>query len=84
MARNDPAHPELARAAQDIEAPPGAGRDHEGPKHFGRGGAANVIVEDKKGAGEERERLVEGKEGNGEDVRGLGEKAKELLGKIKK
>ncbi|EOD45695.1 uncharacterized protein LTHEOB_2821 [Neofusicoccum parvum] len=90
MARNDPEHPEIARAAQDVEAPPGAVRDHHeaGPKHFGRGGAANVIVDDgKERTGEEeRERLVvEGGKGKeGEDVRGLGEKARDLLGKIKK
>ncbi|KAL1624963.1 hypothetical protein SLS54_003688 [Diplodia seriata] len=95
MARNDPQHPEIARAAQDVEAPPSAVRDHEGPKHFGRGGAANVTTEKSASPEGERERLVEGKgvavgrEGAGpghgqEDVRGLGEKAKDLLGKIKK
>ncbi|EKG14796.1 hypothetical protein MPH_08071 [Macrophomina phaseolina MS6] len=85
MARNDPERPELARAAQDVEAPPGAGRDHEGPKHFGRGGAANVMIGEAGGkkSGEE-ERLVQGKKEGQEDVRGLGEKAKDLLGKIKK
>ncbi|OJD32730.1 uncharacterized protein BKCO1_3600071 [Diplodia corticola] len=100
MARNDPQHPEIARAAQDVEAPPTRPdhhHQHDGPKHFGRGGAANVTSE--KGGGgpeEERERLVGvpaavgggGGGGrdvrDGEDVRGLGEKAKDLLGKIKK
>ncbi|KAK0650119.1 hypothetical protein DIS24_g7186 [Lasiodiplodia hormozganensis] len=93
MARNDPQHPEIARAAQDVEAPPGAGRDHDGPKHFGRGGAANVTTEKSASPEEERERLIEAKggataaptsHGQHEDVRGLGEKAKDLLGKIKK
>ncbi|KAL1595970.1 hypothetical protein SLS60_009660 [Paraconiothyrium brasiliense] len=42
MAKNDPNHPELARAAQDVEAP--AHREPEGPHHYGRGGAANIIA----------------------------------------
>lgn len=90
MARNDPERPEIARAAQDVEAPPGAGREYDGPKHFGRGGAANVMSGEGGGkkSGEE-ERLVQGKKeggggGQSEDVRGLGEKARDLLGKIKK
>lgn len=41
MARNDPEHPEIARAAQDVEGAPKT--EPQGPKHYGRGGAANVI-----------------------------------------
>jgi len=39
MAKNDPARPEVARESQDVKAPPI--REHEGPVHVGRGGAAN-------------------------------------------
>lgn len=39
MAKNDPNNPELARASQDVRAPPL--KEHEGPHHVGRGGAAN-------------------------------------------
>ena len=42
MAHQDPSHPELARQAQDVEAPPI--REPEGPFHFGRGGAANIAT----------------------------------------
>jgi hypothetical protein len=42
MAYKDPAHPELARQAQDVDAPPM--REPEGPFHFGRGGAANIAT----------------------------------------
>ncbi|KAI9809703.1 MAG: hypothetical protein M1825_000135 [Sarcosagium campestre] len=47
MTVNDPLHPERAREAQDVEAPPGLvggierGSDSEGVR-FGRGGAANI------------------------------------------
>ncbi|KAK7534392.1 hypothetical protein IWX49DRAFT_302346 [Phyllosticta citricarpa] len=93
MAKNDPAHPEIARAAQDVEAPAHAHREPEGNFHFGRGGAANVtkLTDDEaleakrhneqRTSGElERERAAHG--GEREDVRGLGDKAKDLLGKI--
>ncbi|KAK8256038.1 hypothetical protein IWZ00DRAFT_498591 [Phyllosticta capitalensis] len=92
MAKNDPNHPEIARAAQDVEAP-AHHLEPEGNFHYGRGGAANVTkVTDEKAMEAkrhnemrtseelERERMVHG--GEKEDVRGLGEKAKDLLGKI--
>ncbi|USP79923.1 hypothetical protein yc1106_07197 [Curvularia clavata] len=41
MARNDREHPEIARAAQDVEGSPQP--ETQGPKHYGRGGAANII-----------------------------------------
>jgi hypothetical protein len=43
MAKNDPQHPELARAAQDVDSTPHLHPDPQGPKHYGRGGAANII-----------------------------------------
>ncbi|GAB7340583.1 hypothetical protein MBLNU457_6994t1 [Dothideomycetes sp. NU457] len=42
MASNDHTDPSLARAAQDVEAPPSAFREPENHVHVGRGGAANV------------------------------------------
>lgn len=40
MAKNDPNHPEIARASQDVE--PVEQRERQGSFHFGRGGAANI------------------------------------------
>jgi hypothetical protein len=40
MARNDPSHPEVARASQDVLPP--AHREPEASFHIGRGGAANI------------------------------------------
>lgn len=40
MAKNDPQHPEIARASQDVEPIPK--NERSGSFHFGRGGAANV------------------------------------------
>ncbi|KAF2200135.1 hypothetical protein GQ43DRAFT_88601 [Delitschia confertaspora ATCC 74209] len=54
MARNDPLHPELARASQDVEAP--NPRDPEGPHHYGRGGAANISKPNEEEARIARER----------------------------
>ncbi|PWW75174.1 hypothetical protein C7212DRAFT_325175, partial [Tuber magnatum] len=42
MAVNDPAHPELARAAQDVEEDPRRPSSSDS-FHGGRGGAGNVI-----------------------------------------
>jgi hypothetical protein len=39
IAKNDPNHPEVARASQDIIVP--APREHDAAFHVGRGGAAN-------------------------------------------
>ena len=40
MAKNDPDHPEIARASQDVE--PVQQKELQGCFHFGRGGAANI------------------------------------------
>jgi len=73
MANNDPTNPELARQSQDVKAPPL--REHEGPHHVGRGGAANYAkgddqvkpVKDGHGMGEklfaEKEKLKEREKG---------------------
>jgi hypothetical protein len=39
MAKNDPNHPEIARASQDVNAP--VQREPDASFHVGRGGAAN-------------------------------------------
>ena len=56
MAANDPANPDIARAAQDVDAPASAGRDFDRNFHVGRGGAANVAKAKGGGDGEEKER----------------------------
>jgi len=70
MAKNDPQRPELARAAQDVEAP--KPRDHEGPFHYGRGGAGN--------ADHDLTRTKSKNQGEGEES--VAQKGKGLLGKI--
>ncbi len=40
MAKDDPSHPEIARASQDVE--PVEQREPQGSFHVGRGGAANI------------------------------------------
>lgn len=72
MARNDPNHPEFARAAQDVTAP--HHREQEGPRHIGRGGAANIV---KKNSPEPQRPST----AKSEDKGILGT-AKELLSKI--
>lgn len=74
MAKNDPNHPEIARASQDVEAP--SLREPEGPHHYGRGGAANVA-----GTTEEQERK-RSEEAKREEGKGLVDKGKELLSKL--
>jgi hypothetical protein len=79
MAKNDPDHPEVARRAQDVEAP--VHREPEGNFHYGRGGAANVAKpaeEEAKARKSVEERRYEG---NG-DHKGLAEKGKEMLEKL--
>jgi len=84
MSKNDPFHPEMARAAQDVEALPL--REPEGNFHYGRGGAANVAkpteeeVRKSKEVNERRSRSFDRDDGS--DTRGLAEKSKDLLGKI--
>lgn len=98
MAKNDPNRPEVARAAQDVEAP--AHREPEGRHHYGRGGAANIAKTDeeekKRASGEHKERKTvdqkkrlsgEQKERNSDEVRrqegkGIVDKGKEFLQKL--
>lgn len=86
IARNDLRHPELARASQDVDAP--VHREPEGPHHFGRGGAANIISpssEEARLARENNQRKSdEARRGSNaaEDVKGLGGKAKDFLNKL--
>ncbi|PVH96008.1 hypothetical protein DM02DRAFT_536184 [Periconia macrospinosa] len=76
MARNDPNFPEIARASQDVE--PVAHREHDGPHHYGRGGAANVARAQGPPNSEERKRRESGSAGE----KGLVDKGKEFLGKL--
>ncbi|RMZ73954.1 hypothetical protein GMOD_00004767 [Pyrenophora seminiperda CCB06] len=76
MARNDPQHPELARAAQDVDSKPQP--EAQGPKHYGRGGAANVIGEQAKRNSDEAKREEQGA------GKGLLGKGKDLLNKLGK
>jgi hypothetical protein len=87
MALNDPQHPEVARAAQDVEAPNTVSE----PTHYGRGGAANIIEKDgqrksgdaKRKSGDVKRKSEEAKRqesGKG----GLLAKGKELLNKLGK
>ncbi|KAF2749636.1 hypothetical protein M011DRAFT_397576 [Sporormia fimetaria CBS 119925] len=83
MARNDPLHPEIARASQDVEAPPH--REPEGVHFIGRGGGGNVSKKEgtKEGVVVDKEGREEGRK-SGEGKGGLVEKGKEILGKLKK
>ncbi len=80
MARNDPAHPERARASQDVDAP--ARREPDGPLHYGRGGAANFATptpaeEEARGVREKSD-----EEGGGADGKGLVDRGWGLLSKL--
>ncbi|KAF2863613.1 hypothetical protein K470DRAFT_201398, partial [Piedraia hortae CBS 480.64] len=44
MAVNDPSHPEVARAAQDTEAPICHEKLAKGTYHWGRGGEGNMVT----------------------------------------
>ncbi|KAF1838688.1 hypothetical protein BDW02DRAFT_488568 [Decorospora gaudefroyi] len=79
MARNDPEHPELARAAQDVESGPQT--EPQGPKHYGRGGAANVIDEGQSAQHKPKEAHHED---NGAAGKGLFAKGKDFLDKLGK
>lgn len=85
MAKNDPEHPEVARAAQDVDGTP---REPEGPKHYGRGGAANVIGQDTNAAprksAEERKSTEKARRGSNNNGQGLLAKGKEFLNKLGK
>lgn len=83
MARNDPERPDLARAAQDVESKPHP--EPQGPKHYGRGGAANIIGDgqpaQRKSAEAKRKSEDEKREDNGKGLLGKG---KDLLNKLGK
>lgn len=79
MARNDPEHPEVARAAQDVEGAPQP--EPAGPKHYGRGGAANVIGSDGQPA---QRKSAEAKRDENGAGKGLLAKGKDLLNKLGK
>lgn len=97
MAKNDPSRPEVARAAQDVEAP--AHREPEGRHHYGRGGAANIAKteeekraataaagpeKEKKSSGEKKRLSGETKERSeeGKADKGIVDKGKEFLQKL--
>jgi hypothetical protein len=83
MARNDPNHPELARASQDVEAH--AHRDPEGPFHYGRGGAnvAKPTPEETRTAHDANKRKSEeARREDGVAGKGLVEKGKEFISKL--
>jgi len=85
IAKNDPLHPEIARASQDVRSP--VFREPEGSFHYGRGGAANVAKlseEEARLAKENNTRKSQEleREYGKEDIKGWADKGKELLGKI--
>ncbi|KAF2265684.1 hypothetical protein CC78DRAFT_460918 [Lojkania enalia] len=88
IARNDPQHPEIARASQDVEAP--VHRDAEGPHHYGRGGAANVVSPSEREIYQAHENNMRKSEelrreqGSANDTKSLVEKGKEFLSKFGK
>lgn len=78
MRENDPAHPEIARAAQDVDAP--THKPAEGTAHVGRGGAGNVAsASNALGSGEQQQKHQ--RKGS---FTGAIDKAKEALGLGKK
>ncbi|KAF2832066.1 hypothetical protein CC86DRAFT_390251 [Ophiobolus disseminans] len=87
MAQNDPERPELARAAQDVEAPAQVS-EPKGPTHYGRGGAANIIDKDgQRNSGDVKRKSAEAKRKSEEGKReegGILAKGKELLNKLGK
>jgi hypothetical protein len=82
MAQNDPERPEVARKAQDVEAPATV-PEPKGPTHYGRGGAANIIDKDRK-SGDAKRKSEEVKREDGNGKGGLLAKGKELLNKLGK
>jgi hypothetical protein len=80
MALNDPQHPELARAAQDVEAP----STKSEPTHYGRGGAANIIEKDGQRTSNDARRKSEDAKRQEAGKGGLLAKGKELLNKLGK
>ncbi|KAF1945444.1 hypothetical protein EJ02DRAFT_419435 [Clathrospora elynae] len=85
MAHNNPQHPELARLAQDVDNI--AHSEPQGPKHYGRGGAANIIGDGQPAQRKSAEARRKSEEAKGEDNgagKGLLTKGKELLNKLGK
>lgn len=83
MARNDPEHPELARAAQDVDSK--VHPEPQGPKHYGRGGAANIIGDGQPAQRQSAEAKRKSDEVKREDNgKGLLGKGKDLLNKLGK
>lgn len=83
MATNLKSHPELARAAQDVEAPAAHQKEQRGTYHWGRGGEGNVMT---VGGGDKKEKernSSKGPERRG-SFQGAIEKGKEMLGLGKK
>lgn len=80
MARNDREHPEIARAAQDVEGSPQP--ETQGPKHYGRGGAANIINNHEAASAQQGDETK--REENGAAAKGLLGKGKGLLNKLGK
>lgn len=84
MAQNDPERPEVARAAQDVEAP-APPTEPKGPTHYGRGGAANIIEKDgQRKSGEVKRKSEDVKREEGTAKGGLLAKGKEFLNKFGK
>lgn len=87
MANNDPNHPEIARASQDVDAP--NHRDYDGPHHFGRGGAANVakpsLDEAQAARNNNQQKSEETRRSSfGAEAKGFVDKGKDLLNKLGK
>ncbi|OCK84139.1 hypothetical protein K432DRAFT_378887 [Lepidopterella palustris CBS 459.81] len=85
IAKNDPRHPEIARASQDVDSP--VFREHEGPHHYGRGGAANVAKPSEEEARIAKENNARksaelDREYGSDEVKGWADKGKELLEKL--
>lgn len=82
MALNDPERPDLARAAQDVDAAPQP--EPQGPKHYGRGGAANVIGGQDEPTTAQRKSAEEAKRQDNGAGKGMLSKGKEFLEKLGK
>jgi hypothetical protein len=78
--KNDPNHPEIARAAQDVVAP--SHREDHGPHHYGRGGGGNLIPQEANQRQAQGEHAPAAHQKEGEvKAGGLVDKAKAFLGK---
>lgn len=74
MAKNDPNHPEVARLAQDVDAPKHT-QQPDSNYHYGRGGAANVVAP----PGSEHKN---GEASKHKPHEGIAEKGKEFLDRL--